>query len=70
MSPEPDVTLTGGGSVYLLILHTAIAREWVDAHVSSDRQMLGAALAVEHRFVGDILEGMQQDGLSVDGEPS
>lgn len=65
MSPKPDVLVTGGGKVYLLVLNTVLAREWVEDHVSPERQMLGAALAVEQRYVGDILEGMQRDGLSV-----
>lgn len=63
--PETDVTLSGSGSVYLFHLLTEAARDWVDTHVSTDRQMFGAALAVEHRYVADLAQGMRADGLSV-----
>jgi acyl CoA:acetate/3-ketoacid CoA transferase alpha subunit len=60
-----DVSITGGGTVYLFELLTEDARAWVDEHVSADRQMLGRGLAVEHRYAAALAEGMQAAGLLV-----
>jgi hypothetical protein len=61
-----DVEITGGGSLYLFLLLTDQAREWVEEFVSRDRQMLGCGLAVEHRYAAALAEGMQADGLVVE----
>ncbi len=58
-----DVAVSGSGTVYLFHLLTETARHWVDCHVAEDRQTLGAALAVEHRYVADLAYGMRTDGL-------
>jgi hypothetical protein len=60
---ETDVTVTGGGSVFLFILHTKAAKRWVDRNVSSERTYLGNGLAVEHRYAQDLAAGMTGDGL-------
>lgn len=65
LRPETDVTLSGSGSVYLFHLLTEAARDWVDTYVSTDREMFGGALAVEHRYVADLALGMRAGGLSV-----
>ena len=61
-----DVEITGGGSLYLFLLLTDQAREWVEEYVSPDRQMLGCGLAVEHRYAAALAEGMRADGLVVE----
>jgi hypothetical protein len=61
-----DVRIIGSGSVFVFMLTTDEARQWVDAHVSDDRQMLGHGLAVEHRYAAALAEGMQVDGLAVE----
>jgi len=63
---KADVRIVGRGTVYLFLLGTEQAREWVDEHVSSDRQMLGCGLAVEHRYAAALAEGMQRSGLAVE----
>ncbi len=65
LRPQTDVAISGSGTIYLFHLLTETACDWMDWHVSEDRQMLGAALAVEHRYVADIVQGMRADGLSV-----
>ena len=60
-----DVTVIGGGTVYLLHLHTPEARDWVEEHIAGERQMLGEGLAVEHRYVLDVVLEMRADGLEV-----
>jgi hypothetical protein len=62
---ETDVAISGSGTIYLFYLLTEAARDWVDGHVSEDRQMFGTALAVEHRYVADLAQGMRADGLGV-----
>lgn len=61
-----DVEIIGGGSLYLFLLLTEQAREWVEECVSPDRRMLGSGLAVEHRYAAALAEGMQADGLVVE----
>jgi hypothetical protein len=65
MQKPPDVSISNHRTIYLLHLHTRRATTWVDDHIIGDRQFVGHALAVEHRFVGDIAEGMTRDGLEV-----
>ena len=60
-----DFTVSGGGTVYLLCPHTDAARTWLDEHVGEDAQYLSNNLAVEHRYIGDIVEGARGDGLTV-----
>jgi hypothetical protein len=62
---ETDVAISGSGTIYLFHLLTEAARDWVDGHVSEDRQVFGTALAVEHRYVADLAQGMRADGLGV-----
>lgn len=64
----PDVWVMGGGTVSLFVLLTDSARAWVDEYVSTDRQMLGNGLAVEHRYAGALAERMQQIGLVIENE--
>jgi hypothetical protein len=61
-----DVSIIDGGSVFLFLLLTERAREWVDDYVSDDRFMLGDGLAVEHRYAPALAAGMQSDGLALD----
>lgn len=64
---NPDVVVTGrGGTVVMFQPITDEAREWVDENVGLEPwQWMGPAFAVEHRFVGDLIEGMEADGLVV-----
>ncbi len=63
---DTDVVVSGLGTVYPFALLTDEARTWVNDNVSEDRQMLGLSVAVEHRYVGPLIEGMERDGLVVD----
>jgi hypothetical protein len=66
MHKPPDASITNHGTICLFHLHTRRARAWVDDHVAGDRQFLGDALAVEHRFVEDIDCGMHEAKLRLD----
>ena len=61
-----DVTISGGGSLYLFHLHSDHARAWVEEFVSSDRQFFGGALVVEHRYAGDLALAIAADSLLVE----
>lgn len=60
-----DFVVSGGGTLYLLTPVTKRAQKWVDEHLPEDRQTLGTGIAVEHRYIGEIVEGIKRDGLIV-----
>jgi len=60
-----DFKISGGGTIYLLHPLTRAARDWVDEHLPADAMWFGNAVAVEHRYIGDIVEGAIGDGLVV-----
>jgi hypothetical protein len=56
-------------SVYLLTPHTEAARAWLEENVHAEpHQFFGQAIAVEHRYILDLVTGIQNDGLSVSNE--
>lgn len=61
-----DFILSGGGTVYLLLPVTESAKAWADENLPDDAQMLGSAIAVEHRYVRDIANGIIADGLTIE----
>jgi hypothetical protein len=66
--PIPDFSIEGEGrlcSVYLLRPLTPAAFDWIEEHIPEDAQRLGNAIAVEHRYIGAIAEGILADGLVV-----
>lgn len=65
--PTADFTVENHGSIVLLRPNTEAAREWLDEHISDDAQTFGNAIAIEPRYVGDILYGIEGDGLTYDG---
>jgi len=65
---SPDFSIEGEGrfcAVYLLRPLTPAAFDWVEEHIPEDAQRLGNAIAVEHRYIGAIAEGIISDGLVV-----
>lgn len=62
-----DFVVAGGGTVYLLIPKTDAARAWRNDNLPGDVQMLGNGIAVEHRYISDILDGIKNDGLTITG---
>jgi hypothetical protein len=61
-----DLLVHGHGSVFLLEPASAAGREWMAEHINADPwQMLGDSVAVEHRYIGDIVAAAQCDGLDV-----
>ena len=61
-----DFRIGGGGSVFTLQPNTKRAREWIEENlVVEPWQWLGDAVAIEHRFIGNITEGIKADGLTL-----
>lgn len=64
-TPTLDVSLENHGSIVLLRPLTDAAKLWISEKVSGDALWFGGAVAVEPRFVGPIVEGLENDGLVV-----
>lgn len=63
-----DFRVTGSGTIYILWANSEAAQEWVEQHLPEDRLLWGRnGTAVEHRYISDIVDGIVNDGLSVDG---
>jgi hypothetical protein len=62
---KTDVTVEGGGSIFLFRPHTDAATDWIEEHVQPDAQWFGGGLVVEHRYARDLADSMLQDGLDV-----
>jgi len=60
-----DLVVTGGGTVYLLDPVSDVGKDWCAEHLPEDATRWGTAYAVEHRYIGPIIEGAQNDGLVV-----
>lgn len=68
LPPYPDFEVIGEGpmtTVYLLRPLTDRGAAWIGENIGPDAQFLGDAVAVEHRYIGDIVQGLQADGLTV-----
>ena len=63
----PDFLVENHGSIFLLIPLNDSAHAWVDEHIGSDNgfQPYWPTALVEHRFIADIVQGIQNDGLAV-----
>ena len=62
-----DVELHGGGgSVALLIPRSDTGRAWSEDNLPHDAPRWGDGVAVEARYVAQIIDGMLGDGLSVE----
>lgn len=62
----PDVTIANHGSIVLVTPMTKAAKKWIDANVSDESQWFGKSLVVEPRYVENLVEGMQGEGLTVE----
>lgn len=65
MKRKADISVTGGGTVYLVDWLTAKGKAWIAEHLPDDAQRMGESVVVEHRYIGDIVRGMVDDGLRV-----
>jgi hypothetical protein len=62
-----DFEVVNQGNICLLCPQTDEAREWVHDNLNVESwQYLGRNIGVDHRYIGDIVAGIQADGLSVE----
>ena len=54
------------GSIVILVPLSEEAHDWVDDNLGEDVLWYGRGIAIEPRYVGDILEGITGDGLTVE----
>jgi hypothetical protein len=62
---HPDLLVHGEGTVYLIHAVSPAGHAWIENHIPSDAPRFGDAVAVEHRFIADIVLGAIRDGLEV-----
>jgi hypothetical protein len=61
----PDITVVGGGSIYLLRPNNPPAEKHLIENVDSEAQWWAGAVAVEHRYIFHLIHRLQQNGFSV-----
>lgn len=63
---DDDVRVYGiGDSVAYVRWASDMGREWMGSNLAHGDTMWGDGVAVESRYLGDILTGMLEDGLTV-----
>lgn len=60
-----DAKLIDHGSLVILESCTPAANEWIEDHIPDDAQTWGTGIVIEPRYVDDIVQGMQSDGLTI-----
>jgi hypothetical protein len=60
-----DIQVENHGTLFLLRPLTEAGQTWLEEHTVGETQWFGGALAVEPRYVLDIVLGAQDDGLEV-----
>lgn len=65
-----DFNIINSGSIVMIAPLTDAAREWVDEHIGEDNgyQPYYPTFIAEPRYVYEIIEGIVDDGLSVENE--
>lgn len=66
VTPAPaDFTVENHFTIYMLTPRTPAAQQWADANLLGDVTVFGGSIAVEHRYISDIVEGIRDYGLTV-----
>lgn len=60
-----DFHLTNHLSFYTLLPLSEPAKDWVNEHLPEDRQTLGNQIFIEAQYVGDVVHGINEAGLSL-----
>ena len=60
-----DFWIQDHGSICLLTPRSPAAAQGVEANIG-EHQSWGDAVVVEHRYIADIVEGAQADGLTIE----
>lgn len=64
---QPDFCVENHGSIFLLRPLTDSAKSWVEDHIGEDNgfQPYWPTVVIEPRYVENIVDGIQNDGLAV-----
>jgi hypothetical protein len=62
---DGDIRISNQGSIFMVYPLSDAGTEWLDEHIGEESTWFGGGLAVEHRYIEDLVEGMQGDGLTV-----
>lgn len=63
---DTDFACIDHGSIVLLVPLTPAAIEWCDEHLPDDGPRLGGSYAIEPRFICNITDGIEADGLTLE----
>ena len=44
------------------------AQNWIEEHIPGDAQYFGNSVAIEHRYVIDVIDGIHADGYTIQGD--
>jgi hypothetical protein len=58
-----DFSVRSEGTIWLFTPLSPAALQFLSEHIQEDAQYFGDSLAVEHRFVYDLLIGLREHGL-------
>lgn len=62
-----DIRVENHGTIMLVIPESDAAREWIDENVHTEGwQWIGPALAIEPRYLPELLQGASDDGLQIE----
>ncbi len=62
---KTDFILTDHGTIALLLPVTHAAKSWVNEHLPDDATTFCRSIVIEHRYVGDIVDGITNDNLTI-----
>ena len=65
MTPSVDFLLRDEGTIWLFTPLTPAALQFLSEHIQGDPQYCGDSLAVEHRYVSDLIIGLREHDLKV-----
>lgn len=66
MSASPDFIISDHGSAAMLTPRTDEARDWINATLEPEPwQWLGGGVAIEPRYLPQIVEGLIEEGYTV-----
>ena len=61
-----DFSVLNQSSIFLLTPNSESAKEWVDENIDSEAMWWGNSVVVEHRYIKDIVDGLLNDGFTVE----
>jgi hypothetical protein len=62
---KADFTVQNEGSIFLLRPHSQAAHVWITEHMSGGIQQFGSAAVIDYKYIYDVINSIQQEGLLV-----